>query len=112
MSKIRTPITNITRTMVVVMSMETVSPSTSKDGRRSGKGPNITIAATPDRKTSAEVRPCFVYVRAVDAGAAPPEPVAAPVEPTGTGAVPPEPEPTLVDPSGATDAAGAPGGAR
>ena len=59
--RISTPTTNMTSTIVVVMSMETVSPpSTGNEGRRSGKSPKMTMATTPNRNASAELRPCVV----------------------------------------------------
>ena len=59
--RITAPTTNITRTIVVVMSIGTLpSPSTSNDGRRSGNRPRSTIARTPAKKTRAELRPCVV----------------------------------------------------
>src|SRR6476620_3534898 len=71
-NRMMVPTTNMTRTMVVVMSIDTTSPSTSKDGRRLGKRPRITMATTPRRKTNAELRPSLVYVRAeaLEAGSA------------------------------------------
>ena len=52
-----TPTTNMTSTMVLVMSTDTVSPSTVQEGRRSGNSPKMTIATTPRRKARAELRP-------------------------------------------------------
>src|SRR3954447_21196569 len=72
------PTTNITRTMVVVMSIGTApSPSTSKAGRRSGNSPSRTIATTPSRNTKAELRPCVVKVSREEADV-PSEPGAEP----------------------------------
>src|SRR4051812_21956541 len=55
------PTTNITSTMVVVMSIGTwPSPGTLKDGLTSGNSPSSTITTTPAKKTSAELRPSVV----------------------------------------------------
>src|SRR4051794_18353963 len=70
-SMIATAATNMTSTMVVVMSMATSSPpSPGNDGRRSGNSPNTTIRTTPVRNTRAEFRPSLVYVSAEAAEAA------------------------------------------
>ena len=60
-NRISTPTTNMIMTMVVVMSMGTApSPSTWKDGRRSGNSPNTTMATTPSKNVTAELRPWLV----------------------------------------------------
>src|SRR5918993_404122 len=65
--RITTPTVNITRTMVLVMSRGTDSPSVVKLGRRSGNRPRTTIISTPKRNARAELRPRVVAVRAADA---------------------------------------------
>ena len=59
--RIATPTTNITMTMVVVMSMGTAaSPSAANAGRSCGKRPKTTMRMTPNRNASAELRPSLV----------------------------------------------------
>ena len=56
--------------MLVMSSTTTSPPSTANDGRRSENSPRMTIASTPSRNATAELRPSLVAVRAADAGAA------------------------------------------
>src|SRR3954454_9507574 len=82
-SMIATADTNITSTIVVVMSIGTSSPpSPGNDGRRSGNRPNTTISTTPVRNARAEFRPAVVYVSAEEAGTGPDAP-APPLPPAG-----------------------------